>query len=87
YKGRCSLCHGPDGEGNGKMARIIKDPPPFNLTKSGVPYSYLKEIVTKGGEAMGRSGRMPPWGKELSRVELDSILLYVMSLRGYNPKK
>ena len=33
YGNYCSLCHGPNGEGDGKMARIIKDPPPFNLTK------------------------------------------------------
>ena len=83
FKARCALCHGSDGEGNGKMAKIIKNPPPFNLTLSGVPYAYVKEIVSKGGEGMGRSPQMPPWSDELTPAELESVLIYVMSLRAY----
>jgi cytochrome c oxidase cbb3-type subunit 3 len=81
YKGRCSLCHGPYGLGDGKMARIIKDPPPFNLTLSRAPDDYLKQIIAKGGEAMGRSPRMPPWGTDLSGPEIESIILYLKTLR------
>ena len=83
FKSRCALCHGAEGEGNGKMAKIIKNPPPFNLTQSGVPYAYVKEIVAKGGEAMGRSGQMPPWADELTPAELESVLIYIMSLRAF----
>lgn len=81
YQGRCVLCHGKYGLGDGKMARIIKTPPPFNLTKSRVPDDYLKQIITKGGQAMGRSLRMPPWGVDLSGVEIDSIIIYIKTLR------
>ncbi|WP_435276842.1 c-type cytochrome [Psychrobium sp. nBUS_13] len=31
YKSRCVLCHGVNADGQGKMAKIIKLPPPFNL--------------------------------------------------------
>jgi cytochrome c oxidase cbb3-type subunit 3 len=86
FVGRCALCHGNQGMGDGKMARIIKDPPPFNLTLSGAADDYLREIITRGGGEMGRSPRMPPWGEELSRTEIDSVILYVKSLRIYGSK-
>ncbi len=66
FQGRCSLCHGQFGLGDGKMARIIKNPPPFNLTLSRVPDDYLSDMIHKGGAAMGRSPRMPPFGGDLS---------------------
>ena len=81
YQGRCALCHGKGGEGDGKMARIIKDPPPFNLTYSRMPDAYLKDIINKGGQAMGRSSRMPPWGTDLSGKEVESVILYIKTLR------
>jgi len=81
FKGRCSLCHGKEGKGDGKMARIIKNPPPFNLTKSGVPDDYLFDIISKGGQGMGRSARMPPFGGDLSDNEIRSIMLFIKSIR------
>lgn len=81
YLGRCALCHGKQGKGDGKMARIIKTPPPFDLTSSTIGYQYMKDIIRKGGEAMGRSPRMPPWGTDLTENEIDSIIIYLTKLR------
>ena len=81
YLGRCALCHGREGKGDGKMVRIIKDPPPFNLTLSRVGYKYLKDIISKGGEAMGRSPKMPPWGTDLAPKEIDSVIMHLIKLR------
>jgi cytochrome c oxidase cbb3-type subunit 3 len=81
FKNFCSLCHGPEGEGDGKMARIIKNPPPFNLTKSTVPGEYLELIIMKGGGAIGRSPRMPPWAEQLTKDEVKSIVLYLKTIR------
>lgn len=81
FKNFCTLCHGANGEGDGKMARIIKNPPPFNLTLSRVPDSYLMDIINKGGEAMGRSPRMPPWFEQLTKEEVQSVILYLKTLR------
>lgn len=78
---RCALCHGATGEGDGRMARIIKDPPPYNLTISEVPFQYIQLIVDKGGEALGRSERMPPFGADLMPWEIDSLIEHVLSLR------
>lgn len=81
YQGRCSLCHGRYGQGDGKMARIIKNPPPFNLTLSRAPDNYLRDIIFKGGEKMGRSPRMPPWGGDLTDKEIESVILYLKTIR------
>lgn len=81
FKSYCVLCHGPNGEGDGKMAKIIKTPPPFNLTKSIMPDPYLEAIISRGGEAMGRSPRMPIWGEQFSKSEIHSIIIYIKGLR------
>lgn len=81
FQGRCALCHGAEGRGDGRMAAMIKDPPPFNLTRSRAPDPYLREIISKGGAAMGRSPRMPPWGGDLNSQELESLILYVKTFR------
>ncbi len=80
---RCALCHGKFGEGDGRMARVIKDPPPFNLTLSGAPDEYLEQIISKGGAAMGRSPRMPPWGGDLTPLEIDSVIMYLKTIRAH----
>ncbi|NWG87396.1 MAG: c-type cytochrome [Hydrogenophilaceae bacterium] len=81
YHGRCAPCHGNEGMGDGKLSRIIKTPPPFNLTRSRVGDSYLRGIITKGGEAMGRSAKMPPWGGDLTPSEIESVMMYIKTLR------
>jgi cytochrome c oxidase cbb3-type subunit 3 len=81
YEARCVLCHGKDGLGDGRMARIIKNPPPFNLTLSGVPKFYLIDIISKGGEAMGRSPQMPPWSDQLATNEIEAVVDYIVTLR------
>jgi len=81
FQSRCVLCHGANGEGDGRMSRVIKSPPPFNLTKSQMPAAYLKLIVEKGGESLGRSGQMPPWGEQLSKEEINAVVTYILQLR------
>ena len=81
YSTRCVLCHGQYGEGDGRMAKLLKTPPPADLTASRLPDPYLKEIIVKGGEAVGRSKHMPPWGDQLSDSEIDSLILHLKSIR------
>jgi cytochrome c oxidase cbb3-type subunit 3 len=78
---RCALCHGRGGEGDGKMARVIKSPPPFDLTASRAPDEYLRMIIGGGGQSVGRSPQMPPWSGELGKVDLESVILYLHTIR------
>ena len=81
YLGRCAMCHGKEGAADGRMSAAIKDPPPVNLKLSRAPDEYLRLIIARGGSAMGRSPRMPPWGEDLSKSELESVILHLKTLR------
>jgi len=61
FRTYCMLCHGPHADGKGRAARNY-NPPPANLTVSAASDAYKEMIIRKGGEAMGRSPFMPPWG-------------------------
>ena len=81
FSSRCVLCHGKYGEGDGRMAKVLKAPPPADLTASRLPDGYLKDIISKGGAGVGRSPHMPPWGDQLNTLEIDSVILYLKSIR------
>ena len=81
YITRCALCHGKFGEGDGRLSKVIKDPPPANLVKSTVPDTYLEKIIELGGEKMGRSPQMPPWGDQMHPFEIKSLVIYLQSIR------
>ena len=69
YQNYCTLCHGKEGKGDGRAARL-HTPPPANLTQSKAPRDYLAMVVRKGGEAMGRGGW---WGRAPARFGRDSV--------------
>ncbi len=81
YRAMCTLCHGETAEGDGRMARIIKNPPPANLRASTSPSIYIEKIIELGGEKMGRSPQMPPWGDQLNKADLASLVLYLESIK------
>jgi len=80
FQNYCVLCHGPEGKGNGRAAKL-HTPPPFNLTLSAAPRDYIAQVVRKGGEAMGRGKGMPPWGDQLTDEQINDTLNYLFSIR------
>lgn len=82
FLGRCAICHGRGADGQGRLAgRVIKNPPPANLKLSVADEASIKEIVELGGAGVARSPQMPPWKEELLLTEIDSVVMYLMSLR------
>ncbi len=81
FNARCTLCHGDTGKGDGRMSKVITSPPPFNLTLSAIPKSYVIKIISQGGAALGRSPQMPPWGEQLGKKEVESVANYLFTLR------
>lgn len=75
----CVTCHGINADGNGRAARLY-DPRPANLRVTDKNDAYLGLIVKLGGQAMGRSPFMPPWGAELTEEQMRDIVAYVRSL-------
>ena len=81
YALRCTQCHGEQGQGDGEMTRIVRNPPPADLTRTSATDDYLRKIIVGGGMAVNRSYQMPPWGDELTAAEIDSVILYIDSIR------
>lgn len=79
----CVTCHGIHADGNGRAARLY-NPRPANLRLSDKNDGYLGLIVKLGGEAMGRSPFMPPWGAELTEEQMRDLVAYVRSLNERN---
>ncbi len=80
YQNYCVVCHGKEYDGQGRAAKI-HNPRPTNLVVSGLPESFVRDIVRKGGEAVGRYKGMPPWGEQLTEEQLTDVHHFIMSLR------
>jgi len=81
FRARCETCHGRTGKGDGRMSRIIRNPPPADLTRSTLSRDETIAMVSSGGKSQGRSEQMPPWGQELFYAELLSVVEYLESIR------
>ncbi len=84
YQSYCVLCHGVSGLGDGRAAKI-HNPKPSNLTASLLPKEYLTMIIRKGGEAMGRSPTMPPWGEQLTDEQVRDLINFLVTIRTKTP--
>jgi mono/diheme cytochrome c family protein len=76
YRRHCAQCHGPNADGQGIHARRF-NPPPSNLSTSKRGDDYRMQIITVGGQNMGRSAVMPEWGLELSGQEILDVVVYL----------
>lgn len=87
FLARCVLCHGPEADGNGQMAKLL-NPPPANLQRSVLTEAQRNDIVRHGGAAVGRSSAMPRWELELDEQQLRDVLAFVadVSARGPNAR-
>jgi mono/diheme cytochrome c family protein len=79
YANYCVTCHGVNADGNGRAARL-HNPRPANLRASDKNDSYIRLIVSRGGEAVGRSPGMPPWGEELTDEQINDVTAFVRSV-------
>lgn len=75
----CVTCHGVTADGNGRAARLY-DPRPANLRTTDKNDAYVELIVRRGGEALGRSAKMPPWGDELTDEQVRDLVVFVRSI-------
>lgn len=82
YQNYCVLCHGVEGKGDGRAAKL-HTPRPFNLTQSVAPRDYIDQVVRKGGEALSRGKGMPPWNDQLTDEQLKDISNFLFSIRAY----
>jgi mono/diheme cytochrome c family protein len=85
---KCVLCHGSQGEGWDWTKKVAQPPVPVpNLAKVAPERSdqFLFDVVKDGGEAVGKTRFMPPFGFQLSDQEVWDIVAYLRML-GRNAK-
>jgi mono/diheme cytochrome c family protein len=80
YRTYCVLCHGSEGKGNGRAARLYT-PRPADLTVSPFNDQYKEMIIRGGGPSVGRSAYMPPWGDELTDEQIRDVVAFLRELR------
>lgn len=83
YKQLCETCHGPQGKGDGP-AGVALNPKPRDLSQAEwqkkVTDEQIKKVIKEGGQAVGLSPLMPPWGAQLSDQDLDNLVAFIRSL-------
>jgi mono/diheme cytochrome c family protein len=80
YRAYCVLCHGENGLGDGRAAKV-HTPRPANLVESRVPPEYIELIVRKGGAGVGRYAGMPPWSDQLTDEQISDVKQFLIALR------
>jgi len=76
----CAACHGALGKGDGAASAGL-NPKPADLSNKEFMASKtddsLKEIITKGGSAVGKSAAMPPFGASLDDKAVAEVIAYI----------
>ena len=77
YQQKCTPCHGPQGRGDGPLAKGLT-PKPRNHTDG----AYMSTRTDDELLQVIRNGKppMPPWGKVLTDHQIRSVLAYVRTL-------
>lgn len=83
YVENCTPCHGESGKGDGVGARSLPVRPADHtngaLMKSRTD-AFLRDVIVKGGGAMGLSSFMPAWQGIFKDNEIQDLVGYIRSL-------
>ncbi|QKT04166.1 cytochrome c [Ectothiorhodospiraceae bacterium 2226] len=84
FQQHCATCHGAGAEGDPNWRyrdeQGMFPPPPLNGTAHAWhhPWSELRDIIQHGSRP--GEGRMPAWNDVLSEEEIDSIIMWFITL-------
>jgi mono/diheme cytochrome c family protein len=79
YNNQCSVCHGPQGEGNGPVVGVGRFP--FGPPLSGAATAARSDGYIYAVIRVGR-GLMPPYGERISHADRWAVVNYVRQLQG-----
>jgi mono/diheme cytochrome c family protein len=83
YQQYCSMCHGPQGKGNGPAAAAM-NPKPRDHTDgrymNALSDAHLTTVISEGGAAVQRSPLMPSWKGTLSPQHIADVITYLRTL-------
>lgn len=86
----CVWCHAdstPAGPSN--RSNLNPNPPLANdgATLNTLSDDFMRNVITLGGAAAGKSAAMPPWGKTLSQDDIEAVIDFyrVIATPAYQP--
>ena len=79
----CVWCHAdstPAGPSN--RSNLNPNPPLGNdgATLNSLSDDFMRNVITMGGAAAGKSAAMPPWGKTLSQDDIDAVIAFYRAI-------
>jgi mono/diheme cytochrome c family protein len=83
YATYCASCHGPKGDGDGPVSATLNPKPARHSDAAymnGLSDEHLFKVVKEGGQSVGKSPLMAPWGGTLSDAQIRDVVAFVRSL-------
>lgn len=83
YNTYCAQCHGMQGNGMGVNVRDMSVQPRDHtdaVAMSSRSDDDLFKVISEGGQSISKSVLMPPWGKVMSKEEINSLVKYLRVL-------
>jgi mono/diheme cytochrome c family protein len=74
FKGKCAMCHGPDGAGKTTMGQALKIPDLHSPDVQKLSDAELTQIVTKG------KNKMPAYEAKLSKEQIALVVGFARDL-------
>jgi mono/diheme cytochrome c family protein len=83
YRENCAPCHGESGKGDGPGSQSLPVRPADHSDRAAMKSrtdAFLRDVIVKGGSAMGLSSFMPAWKGILKDNEIQDLVAYIRSL-------
>ena len=83
FNNNCVWCHADATQaGPSNRSNLSPTPPLFTdgETFNSLSDDSMRNTITLGGSAMGKSAIMPPWGKTLTPEEIRAVLAYARAV-------
>lgn len=83
FNNNCVWCHADATQaGPSNRSNLSPTPPLFTdgETFNSLSDDFMRNTITLGGSAMGKSAIMPPWGQTLTQDEIRAVLTYVRAV-------
>jgi cbb3-type cytochrome c oxidase subunit III len=76
FEKKCATCHGKDGEAKTMKAK-------FNHARNLTDAQWQSEVSDERllNSISNGKGKMPAWGKKLSEAQINSLVVYVRTLK------
>jgi cytochrome c5 len=79
----CVWCHADSTPAGPSNRSNINPPPPLandGATLNPMSDAMLRNTITLGGSAMGKSAMMPAWGKTLSQQDVQALIAFLRAI-------